>query len=345
MTIGERIKDLRKKNDLTQEKLADYLCVSYQAVSKWECGLSSPDLLLVAPLTKLLHVSADELLGLNDGIADARRAEFDKAYNEYWKKDKNEYHHIAAQAVAKYPGDLKYLEWLASSEYYIALTLNDDNAYHDMLNKAVKHYETVLENCNDEILWDKALQGMVLSLHYNGSNDEAKAYAMRQENEEKRDQLLNWCLNGEEKKKHNQKMLDRKLRAFVFQLSIGQERLEAYEAVEGVLEIMFPDENFQMYHNILQYNCIGKSFILCNQKRYDEAVAELKKARCHAEKMMKLCNQKTYRYTAPLFDCLEIENPEPNDAGTDLYDFFNSLKNRCFDPLREREDFKKFTIE
>ena len=54
MTIGERIKQLRKKNDLTQEKLADYLCVSYQAVSKWECGLSSPDLALIVPLAKLL---------------------------------------------------------------------------------------------------------------------------------------------------------------------------------------------------------------------------------------------------------------------------------------------------
>ena len=76
MNIGEKIKELRKKNDLTQEKLADYLCVSYQAVSKWECGLSCPDLSLIGPLTKLLHVSADELLGLkNDGI-DARLDSF-----------------------------------------------------------------------------------------------------------------------------------------------------------------------------------------------------------------------------------------------------------------------------
>ena len=40
MNIGEKIKELRRKNDLTQEKLADYLNVSYQAVSKWECGVS-----------------------------------------------------------------------------------------------------------------------------------------------------------------------------------------------------------------------------------------------------------------------------------------------------------------
>ena len=41
--IGQKIKELRKKNDLTQEKLADYLGVSYQAVSKWETGVNTPD--------------------------------------------------------------------------------------------------------------------------------------------------------------------------------------------------------------------------------------------------------------------------------------------------------------
>ncbi len=65
MTIGERIKVLRKKNDLTQEKLADYLCVSCQAVSKWECGLACPDLSLIPPLTRLFNLTSDDLLGLN----------------------------------------------------------------------------------------------------------------------------------------------------------------------------------------------------------------------------------------------------------------------------------------
>ena len=38
--IGRRIKDLRKKKDMTQERLAEYLNVSFQAVSKWETGVS-----------------------------------------------------------------------------------------------------------------------------------------------------------------------------------------------------------------------------------------------------------------------------------------------------------------
>ena len=38
--IGQRIKDLRKKADLTQDRLAEMLGVTAQAVSKWEVGVS-----------------------------------------------------------------------------------------------------------------------------------------------------------------------------------------------------------------------------------------------------------------------------------------------------------------
>ena len=62
--IGQRIKDLRKKADLTQDRLADYLGVSPQAVSKWECDISTPDLSLIAPLCRVLGCSADEMLGV-----------------------------------------------------------------------------------------------------------------------------------------------------------------------------------------------------------------------------------------------------------------------------------------
>ncbi len=60
MNIGEKIKKLRKKNGMTQEQLADRLRISYQAVSKWETGAACPDLSLIAPLTKILHVTAGE---------------------------------------------------------------------------------------------------------------------------------------------------------------------------------------------------------------------------------------------------------------------------------------------
>ena len=79
MKIGEKIKELRRENNLTQEQLADYLCVSYQAVSKWETGISNPDLSLIEPLTKLFRVSSDELLGLNETETDKRSIELEEA--------------------------------------------------------------------------------------------------------------------------------------------------------------------------------------------------------------------------------------------------------------------------
>lgn len=60
-TIGEKIKYYRQKNNMTQEKLASCLNVTFQTVSKWETGVSSPDLSLIVPLTKLFRISADEL--------------------------------------------------------------------------------------------------------------------------------------------------------------------------------------------------------------------------------------------------------------------------------------------
>ena len=40
MTIGQKIKSLRRKKDLTQEDLAEKLGVSSKAVSQWECEFS-----------------------------------------------------------------------------------------------------------------------------------------------------------------------------------------------------------------------------------------------------------------------------------------------------------------
>ena len=59
--IGKFIKDLRKKNNLTQKELADKYNVTYQAVSKWENGNNMPDLSLLREMSKDFNVSLEEL--------------------------------------------------------------------------------------------------------------------------------------------------------------------------------------------------------------------------------------------------------------------------------------------
>ena len=61
MNIGGKIKALRKDKDITQEKLASYLNVSCQAISKWENGTASPDISLIIPIANFFNISIDEL--------------------------------------------------------------------------------------------------------------------------------------------------------------------------------------------------------------------------------------------------------------------------------------------
>ena len=65
-TIGERIAQLRRKKNITQEAMAEQLGVTPQAVSKWENDISCPDITLLPPLAALLGVTVDELLGCEE---------------------------------------------------------------------------------------------------------------------------------------------------------------------------------------------------------------------------------------------------------------------------------------
>lgn len=340
MKFGQIIKKLRLDAEMTQEKLSELLLISPQAVSRWETGSAMPDISLLPPIANLFHVTTDYLLGMDGYEKDKRLEEFEEAYKDYWKTDdKEQCYRTALQAATEYPGEMKYTEWLATSEYYFGLSGTPDAK--ELLEKAVKHYKIVLENCSDKTVWDKALSGIVMVLSHVGKKSEAKKYAMLQEDEEKRNELLNWCLEGEEKKIHNQRMVEYKLRALCFQLVYQSERrIESYDAVERILNVMVPDGNYLDYHSILQYNCIHKAFFLCRQKCYDETIEELKKARFHAEEMVKVRMKKKYKYTTPLFDCLTGEVEDTDSVCTDLTDFCNCLQNnQCFDLIREREDF------
>ena len=58
--IGKFIKEIRKKNNLTQAELAEKYNVTYQAVSKWENGKNMPDISLIKQMSKDFNISLEE---------------------------------------------------------------------------------------------------------------------------------------------------------------------------------------------------------------------------------------------------------------------------------------------
>lgn len=68
MDIGRKIRSLRLERGSTQEALAQALQVSPQAVSKWENGITMPDVLLLPQLSTHFGVTLDELFDLSDTL-------------------------------------------------------------------------------------------------------------------------------------------------------------------------------------------------------------------------------------------------------------------------------------
>lgn len=350
--IGQKIKELRKKNDLTQEKLADLLGVTYQSVSKWECGVTMPDLALIGPLTKLLHVTSDELLGLTKPVVDARRAELEEACKKAWidgggERDGFRMIYDAQEAlVREFPEDMKYLCDFACTASNRAWNFEDQNIFHAEQEKAAHHFAVVIENTDDERLKCTAIDGITKVLGYLGRHAEGKMYAelLPDAPYRTKEQILENCLRGEELRRHRQRKLDRHLRGLLSTMMMcAADPLQAANLAEEILQSFFADENYLSFHENMYDIQYKKALLLTHEGRHDEAVRALELYKKHAV----LADEAEYpagvlRYTSPYFDLLE-ETPyplEPYGNPTHTGAFFLNLTDSVFDPLRGRADFQ-----
>ena len=100
--LNETIKAYRKEMKLTQEQLAEVMGVTIGAVSKWESGLSNPDIMLLPKLARLFGISLDVLFSfqLLDPSADDLAVEI-KTFRYEKQYDKGA--EVALNAIRRYP--------------------------------------------------------------------------------------------------------------------------------------------------------------------------------------------------------------------------------------------------
>ena len=85
--IGENIKKLRNEKQVTQEQLAEHLCISYQAVSKWENNVTTPDIFLLPTIAEYFEVPIDELFKVNMKGYKNKAARLFSVYNYHHSKE------------------------------------------------------------------------------------------------------------------------------------------------------------------------------------------------------------------------------------------------------------------
>ena len=81
MTLGERLKMHRTQKGLSQEKIAEMLNVSRQAVTKWEAGQTTPSSDNLIALANLYDVSLDELIGKSENEIVSTEGEKEKRFS------------------------------------------------------------------------------------------------------------------------------------------------------------------------------------------------------------------------------------------------------------------------
>ena len=102
--LGEKIKSLRKQKNISQEVFANYLGVSFQAVSKWENGNTMPDVTMIPAIASFFGVSTDELFDFNLYEIEKNIEAIVSEHSQYWDTDKPKAEQIIRDVLKKYPG-------------------------------------------------------------------------------------------------------------------------------------------------------------------------------------------------------------------------------------------------
>ncbi len=346
-TIGEKIKEYRQKNHMTQEQLAACLNVTFQSVSKWETGVSSPDLSLIVPITKLFHISADELLGVNDVEVDKRYDELKRAYDHtFMTEDFAERQRICETAVSEYPGDMKWLinlAWVISNRSF---EYKDNDRYIAEQEKAIKLFDAVVKNCKDDIIRGDAIQGITQLLGWRGRKDEAKKYVemIPERTMISREAVLENILEGDELIQFKQKRIMNHVEGILWDLSLMS--TDYTNLARDVVNLMFPDGNYIEFNHSLYYAVKKQINHMLKQEpnvSADTICDLLTEMKTYAKAYDEIVYAKPgiYKYTAPWFNQVEEDTREwlGNEGTPMLQDFKEYLDEPQFDNIRNYDFF------
>ena len=138
INIGSKIRELRKKKGITQEGLASVLSVSPQAVSKWESGLTYPDMEMIPVIAGYFEVSMDILF---DYDVREMKAKIQKMIDDAWDyffDDTQKYIEIMKDALREYPGNEELLAALLDAYEYALREQNDSSHLDEILEISQK---------------------------------------------------------------------------------------------------------------------------------------------------------------------------------------------------------------
>ena len=358
MTIGEKIKKLRQKDNITQEKLAEYLGISFQSVSKWENNIALPDVTLIVPIANFFGVTTDELFDRDQAHEDAEVEEYQKRSLKFQNKGMvKENLELWREAVKKYP---KNFTCLSQLEYALFSTLHigyPDEEVAKNAEEMVGICERILSDCTDNDIREGSIQ--TLTFTYSNKNlpfaDEEKSekYAMMAGSMVvSREVLLEQAYFTDEGKKKAKKQIHHNNLDYMDFLvtniesngTTTEEKIFALETALKLWSTLIYDGNFLFYHcriSSLYHNLAIRHAELGHR---DETLENLRLAKFHADAFDSL-EPKEKNYTSIFVNCAtsdaskSTKNYTETNAGLIRRDLENDSR---YNFLREDEEFIEF---
>ena len=338
--IGERIREFRKAAGISQEKLAEQLGVSSQAVSKWETCAAMPDLTMVVPLSALLGVTTDRLLGTDD----IRRRELENQWHslmrQYGESSEECIEH-ERRALLEFPDDFTWNYRLAVDLIHSTDSLPDPDQRERRLDSALLYLRKLQKQIADGKAEDPhgcVDSFLVQALTKLNRREKARKIA---ENSPRRNELLKLCLTGEEREMHVKSLILDHLHD-LFREILSSEDPDTLEAGYRLAETVFPDIlPMWLRRHLFEYGFTAA-------KKFTEAGRHEEAAECLHRFMNLAAESDAVRRNDPKGLCITYENPLLHGvretspiawAGHAMAEFRSRLSDPAFDPIRDRPDF------
>ncbi len=282
MTIGQNIKRLRRNADMTQEELAEMLSISSQAVSRWETDSAMPDISLLPALCHIFDVSSDVLLGIDiEKNNEAIQNYLDKAREQEYDGNFENSVDILREAIRKFPKSYEVMQNLAND----IVSVN--------CRKGIKEYDEAFELCNrilaectDSVIRYEAIRTLGVAYGYADKKDEMLKLAEEMPKAHfsyENFMLYRW--NGDADFSKRQSYISYLINQLLSSIGCacghrhddGQmfyssdERIELYKLQVSLLEVLFPDGDYQYAAQYIEIACSRIVVILMRNKDFEGA--------------------------------------------------------------------------
>lgn len=157
--FSENLKRFRSERNLTQEALADFLGVSFQAISKWERGENYPDIEMLINLAGFFNTSVDHLLGVNKIENEQKILKIIEQIDNL--TDEEMIKKLLADALKEFPTDFRLqLRQMAALAFY-----NNGKDFKENFPKIKAIYDNIQNNCTVDTI--RICSKRYLAMYYN----------------------------------------------------------------------------------------------------------------------------------------------------------------------------------